>query len=289
MKALVFGLCSIFMLSQIAYGQSSEFLFQAEEKQHTLTLSLNTTSIKIGNAPGMGQADYAILDYEYGFSQNFSTYLSLSYVDATLFQSMYGMGPTQFGVKYLLPDLGPGALYGRVNVSVAMIDGSEIGCGGTHCNVNDGSVGVDLNLAYQWSLKNAYTGLSLRYGLFSTDGKVQGGSDYEKDGFLTITAFYERHITETNLWGTSIGYVGKGGFAGGAYMPPIVMGSFVTDDILSELDVSSLAFRGYLKTKVSEAFESIIDVGLTKVIDGNDIISTKTRFLNFNFALRKRF
>lgn len=289
MKTFFYIFCSLFLGSQFAFAQSSEFLFQAPEKQHVLTLNFNTTAANIEDV-GMSGVDYLALEYEYGISDKLSTYVSLSYIDTVLVMPQYGMGPTQFGVKYLAPDIGPGSLYGRLNVSAALIDGSEISCGSTHCNVNDGSIAVDFDLAYQWNLKDAYTGFLLNYGLFSTDAKYHNDDDQEKKGFLTISAFYERNITETNLWGTSLSYINKGGLSGGAYLPPIIMGPFINySELGAEPDFDSLRLRGYLKTKVSETFDSIIELGLTRLIDGDDAIGEKTRFVNLNFALRKKF
>lgn len=262
-----------------------EFLFQASKGQSTAGITFNENAPRVRTQTNsiipLSSRNYFI-NYEYGIANSISIYSNLTYSDTTVEGYHSGIGPLEFGGKFS-SEVGPGSIYSKVNIAANVLDG-KLKCSTSNgCNASDGSVSVDLELAYQWSLNNAFTGISLKHGVSSTDIKVDSGHKIEKKAHLTISAFYERALRD-NLWGLAISYLDNGGLLGSSPTFPLKYKSFYIEDF----KVDAYAVAGYLRTSLTDSSHFITNVEYSRVIN-NDTLGGKTQNVAFNLTFRQLF
>lgn len=286
MKAILFFILAM-VLGGKAMAQRGEFLYQAGEKQGVLDLDLSlneSNAVTKSDDPIPLKSQFLRLNYEYGFFKNFTAFGGLTYSKSIVEGELEGLGPLRLGAKYLLP-MGPGSLFGKLNVDAYVLDGKQ-SCGGSGCNASDGSIGTSLQLAYQWALNNAFTGVSIEHGLFSSDYKTEDGDSTDKKGFLTLKLFYEREIKD-NMWGLVLSYINGGGLAGTNGMFPYVGSGFILDTS-SSIETNAWALEGYLRTSLTESFQMVTSLEYSRVLD-DKVIGSKSDHLIFGLTFRRLF
>lgn len=268
-----------------AESLSSEYLLKALEKQSLLQVQLGNSTNSIYSGGKIGATGKVIdINYEYGINNNISFYGGVSHLDHTLEGTMSGLGPLVAGAKYA-KNLGPGLIFGKLDISAGVLEG-KMSCN-NGCSASDSAIGMALQLAYQWMLGNANTGISVSHGLFSTDAKEKDGTEFEKDPILKIDLFYERGLGEDNLYGFVLSYMKDIGLFGSASYYPISGGGFhILKD--SGLEADALALKGYLKTSLTESLNLLTSAEYSRAI-GNDAFSSKTNTIYLNIGLRKHF
>ncbi|MCO5113657.1 MAG: hypothetical protein M9899_05735, partial [Bdellovibrionaceae bacterium] len=287
MKIWAMSLITLFYGIGVQAQVSSEYLLQAEKGQSFVEFTLNDNASKYRDKVMAGPIPISLrnysVNYEWGMLEKISIYGNLLYSTSTIEADHSGLGPVQLGAKFS-QDIGSGLFFGKLNVAANVIEG-KLDCNASgKCNVSDSSFSADIQLAYQWSLTNAFTGFAVNYGLFSTDGKNAGGS-FDKAGYLTVSAFYERALND-NLWGLVLTYIDKGGLLG---LSPAYPYSGNNVHIDREV-MDAYAVSAYLKTVLSEKTHFITEVEYSRVLNERDsFASSKSQNMAFNLTVRRMF
>lgn len=285
-RILLLTILSIFSTSlALAAPRSSEFLFQPSAG--TQYLSLNY----FGASPNVKDHTDDKLDikssevsatYEYGLSDAIAFYGGLTYLNVSTEGDFKGLGPLRLGAKYSR-DLGPGMFFTKLHVAAQILDG-KIDCDMSPCNASDGSIGTSLQVAYQWALQQAYWGLSLKQGLFSTDAKIKNGFSYDKVPATTLSFFYERTFAERHLYGFDLSYRINDGIMGSANS------FFISGDqfTIEEFEVDAVTLRAYFNAAVMENLTLLGSLEFAK-ITSDDLVSDKSTSLAYGLSARMTF
>lgn len=289
MKTWVLGLATVFFGIGAQAQIASEYLFQAPQGQSYVEVKLNENSLRyrgVGGSPIPIQLRNYSVNYEWGMTEQIAIYGSVLY-SSSVFEGFHsGFGPLQLGTKFA-QEIGPGLFFSKLNIAANVIEG-KLDCNGSgKCNVSDSSISADIQLAYRWSLTNAFTGFSLNYGIFSTDMEAEGGSSNDKKGYLTLSAFYERAINE-NLWGLALSYISQGGFMGTSDAYPYSGNNIIVDSETFIFDVYALS--AYLRAALGEKTHLITEVEYSRVLNQRDsFITSNSQNVAFNLTFRRMF
>lgn len=286
MRNIVLSIVFFYIGTAQAQSLSSEYLFQPSAKQSYLQVSFenNITKLELSSNRFYSPLRTLLVNYEYGVLNNLSLYGNISYLKGTSLEiSADGVGPINLGAKYS-HEFGKGLLFTKFNV-LAAVDGKYRCESSRSCTASDSAIGTTLQLAYLWRLNNANTGLSLRYGLFSTDAKSKGGDDAEKKGTLNLSAFYERGFGD-NLYGFTLTYLKDDGLLGSSSNYPYMGYGFIIKGAGANTD--ALALKSYVKTSLSETLQLIPAIEYSRVLSSElESVSSKTSSLILAIRLRK--
>ncbi len=245
-----------------AEGDPTEFLYQAIEGQSFIQGNLGYLTSQQDQDGGNRELDYTDLElsalYELGLSDKIAVYGSIGFgqgeleivniVPTTVDRN--GLNPINLGVKYRMK-AGPGQFYAQGNLGLGVLAEQDE-------NRTDGSITLATRLGYLMTYDTAMAGLVLDIGLFSTDGKVKDGSDFEKNGAFAISAFYEMVMSEM-IVGYAATYSIDAGLAGVSNGGPFG-GMFVPDNF----ETSILDLKVYTRVPMSEKLQLLggINYGL---------------------------
>lgn len=239
----------------------TEFLYQAKGGESFIQGNLNylshTTEQKVG-----ADNDFTDLDisasYEMGLSEMMSVYGSIGFGQGELDNGVNttdfnGLNPINLGVKYRM-QMGSGQLYVQGNLGLGVLAEADE-------NRTDGSINLAARLGYIMTYETAMAGLVADLGVFSTDGSVKDGADFNKNSAFALSAFYEMKMSEMVV-GYAATYSLDAGPAGVSNNSPFG-GVFVQDD----QGASILDLKVYTRIPMSEKLQLLGAINYGLILD----------------------
>ncbi|MCO5113835.1 MAG: hypothetical protein M9899_06645 [Bdellovibrionaceae bacterium] len=257
-----------FITSAQANETKSEFFYQAGADESFIQGSIRHHAVELESITGESVSikDLNIkLAYEIGLSDSLAAYGNIGYGDLDFagILTAKGLDPFNFGVKYQM-QAGVGQFFARANLGVGLL--GKLDCD-NECNRTDGSINLALRAGYLWTLENAFVGLALDYGLFSTDGKLKGSNDdINKKGSAIISAFYERIVADM-IFGGQISYSHSG--IGGTNSDTPLAGFFYGDDVNGSTDFLGLTF--YTRVPMATGFSLLGSIAYERILDTDGV------------------